>query len=164
MDSLSTFRNEAILLKIFSDVLECLIAFCVEFKGAANDGRGLFVHDNSFCPRIIKITNWSKRGIFTAPYFLAQPSFRIFGKRIHIIFALPEGNVEHKFPLRSCFKPKCGKFQHCQVPAVQEINYLAAINRIARQSVGVPSQNSVGLASFYALHHFIKNRSAWNFG
>ncbi|MBM3281425.1 MAG: hypothetical protein FJY91_01590 [Candidatus Harrisonbacteria bacterium] len=60
MDSLSAFGNEAVLLKIFSDVLERLIAFRVEFKGAANDERGLFVHYNSFCSWIIEITNRSE--------------------------------------------------------------------------------------------------------
>ncbi|OGN16118.1 MAG: hypothetical protein A3C81_00880 [Candidatus Yanofskybacteria bacterium RIFCSPHIGHO2_02_FULL_46_19] len=50
------------------------------------------------------------------------------------------------------------------MPAIQKINYFSAVNRIARQSVGVPRQNSVRFATLYPIEHFVKNGAARNFG
>ncbi|MDD4466968.1 MAG: hypothetical protein PHQ08_00760 [Candidatus Pacebacteria bacterium] len=95
---------------------------------------------------------------------MAQPSLCVFGKRIHIVFALPKGDVEHELSLSRVFIPKLRKFKRSKSTAVQEIDYLSAINRIARQSVGVPRQNSVCFAMFNAREHIVENEAARNFG
>ncbi|OGD40945.1 hypothetical protein A3K28_00020 [Candidatus Azambacteria bacterium RIFOXYB1_FULL_40_33] len=80
---------------------------------------------------------------------MAQTTLRVFGKRIHIVFALPKNDVQHKFSLRRIFKPQRWKLQARKFADVQKVNDTPAVHRITRQSVRVPSQNSVGLASFY---------------
>ncbi|MBM3257353.1 MAG: hypothetical protein FJY98_03475 [Candidatus Liptonbacteria bacterium] len=95
---------------------------------------------------------------------MAQTTLRVFGKRIHIVFALPKYNVQHKFSLRGIFKPQRWKFERLNTPAIQEINYFPAVHRIARQSIRVPSQNSVSFAIFYLVQHFVENWSTRNFG
>ncbi|MCL5257727.1 MAG: hypothetical protein M1505_00615 [Patescibacteria group bacterium] len=50
------------------------------------------------------------------------------------------------------------------MPAIQKIDNASTVNRIARQSVGMPGQNSVGFTSFNTFYHFTKNQSARNFG
>jgi len=95
---------------------------------------------------------------------LAQSSLCIFGKRIHIVFALPKGDIEHELSLRGIFVPKLREFEGRKSTAVQKVNYLSSVNRIARQSVGMPRQNSVRLAAFYPREHIVKNGAAWNFG
>src|SRR3989338_7411454 len=148
----------------FSNVFQPFIALRVEFKSLANHWGLLFVYYNSFVARIVYVAHWRKAWIFTSFHFLAQTSFSIFGKRIHIVFALPKGDVEHKFSLRGIFRPESWKFQYRQMPAIQKINYFSTINRIARQSIRMPSQNSVCFAALYAIEHIVKYRTARNFG
>ncbi|OGZ21121.1 MAG: hypothetical protein A3C48_01935 [Candidatus Nealsonbacteria bacterium RIFCSPHIGHO2_02_FULL_38_75] len=95
---------------------------------------------------------------------MAQTTLRVFGKRIHIVFALPKSDIQHKFSLRRWFKPKLWKLQRRNTPAINKVNYLSAVNRIARQSIGVPSQNSVRLVFFNSLYHSAEYRTARNFG
>ncbi|OGJ06882.1 hypothetical protein A2456_00665 [Candidatus Nomurabacteria bacterium RIFOXYC2_FULL_36_19] len=111
MDSLSVFCKEIILRQKHTDTFQCFVALCVEFKRFTNYWRGFFVYDNSFCSGIVYVANRRKSGIFSAPDFLAQPSFGIFGKRIHIIFTLSESHIEHEFSLRSVIAPKSWKLQ-----------------------------------------------------
>ncbi|MCC7543827.1 hypothetical protein IT415_03960 [bacterium] len=77
---------------------------------------------------------------------------------------MPKSNVQHKFSLRRWLKPKLRKFQRRDTLAIYEINNLATVHGIARQSVGVPSQNPVRLAIFNTLYHFTKYRTAGDFG
>ncbi|OHA21174.1 MAG: hypothetical protein A2W52_04105 [Candidatus Taylorbacteria bacterium RIFCSPHIGHO2_02_49_25] len=95
---------------------------------------------------------------------MAQSSFRILGKRIHIVFALPKGDIEHELALRGVFAPKGRKLQARKFFAVQEEDKQSSVHRIARQSVRVPCQNSVRIALLNTLCHFAKYRSARNFG
>ncbi|MFH1867055.1 MAG: hypothetical protein ABIJ81_03160 [Patescibacteria group bacterium] len=77
---------------------------------------------------------------------------------------MPKYNVQHKFSLRGVFKPQGWKLQARKFFSVQKVNDTPAVHRIARQSVRVPSQNSVCLALLYFVQHFVKNRTARNFG
>src|SRR3990167_6396816 len=98
------------------------------------------------------LQNWSETWIFTAPYFLAQPSFRIFGKRIHIIFALPKRHIEHKLSLRSAIAPKCGKLQARKFFCVEEINNASTINTISCETIRHSMLNFVGRTFFSVVH------------
>src|SRR3989338_2205127 len=141
VDSLSIFCNEVVALKIFSDTLQCLVAFRVQLKRVANNRRGLFVHDNRFRSRVVDISHGGKTWIFAAPHFLAQPSFCIFGKRIHIIFALPESHIQHELSLRSAIAPKSRKLQARKFFCIEEINYSSTINTISCETIRMPSEN-----------------------
>ena len=50
------------------------------------------------------------------------------------------------------------------MPAVHKVDYFSTVNRISRQAVGVPSQNSLRFAFLNARNHFVKNWPARNFG
>ena len=50
------------------------------------------------------------------------------------------------------------------MPAIQKINNASAVNRIARQSIRMPRQNSVRFAMLYAIEHIVEYRTARNFG
>ncbi|HWO06997.1 MAG TPA: hypothetical protein VNM40_00225 [Candidatus Paceibacterota bacterium] len=95
---------------------------------------------------------------------MAQTTFCVFGKRIHIVFALPKDDVQHKFSLWRIFKPQRRKFERGELAGIKQVDNTPAVHRIARQSVCVPRQNSVGFALLYAIEHTVKNRSARNFG
>src|SRR3989338_10851966 len=95
-----------VLRQKFSNIFQSLIALRIKFKSLANHRSLLFIHDNRFITRVIDIANWRKAWIFASFNFLAQSSFSIFGKRIHIVFALPKGDVEHELSLRGIFHPK----------------------------------------------------------
>ncbi|MBU4369139.1 hypothetical protein KKG58_00040 [Patescibacteria group bacterium] len=94
---------------------------------------------------------------------MAQTTLRIFGKRIHIIFALPKGNVQHELALWRRFKPKLRKLQRHNTPAIYEVDNLASVHRIARYTIRVPTNDAVGFSALYASHHGVKNRPAGNF-
>ncbi|MBI2577843.1 MAG: hypothetical protein HYV77_03315 [Candidatus Wildermuthbacteria bacterium] len=95
---------------------------------------------------------------------MAQSSPDIFAQGIDVVFALPEGDIEHELSLRCWLKPECGKLQNHNAPAIQEIYNPAPINRIARQSVWMPCQNPTDLTLLYARKHRIEYRTARNFG
>ncbi|HUX35703.1 MAG TPA: hypothetical protein VMV71_01560 [Candidatus Paceibacterota bacterium] len=99
---------------------------------------------------------------YSHSHFLAKSAFRIFGKRIYIVFALPESHVEHKFTLTSIVAPKCGKFNARKFPCVEEINHFASVHRIAGEPIGIPCEN-VSAESFNLFHHFVEYRTTWHF-
>ncbi|OGM97906.1 MAG: hypothetical protein A2735_03025 [Candidatus Yanofskybacteria bacterium RIFCSPHIGHO2_01_FULL_41_21] len=130
----------------------------------ANNPSFLAVNNDRFSSYIIYVADRRNARIFAPSHFLAQTTLRVFGKRIHIVFALPKSDIQHKFSLRRWLKPELREFQRCNMPAINEINDLSTIYRIARQSVRMPSQNSVRLAMFNSFQHFAKYRTARNFG
>ncbi|MDP3980892.1 MAG: hypothetical protein Q8Q33_05720 [Chlamydiota bacterium] len=130
----------------------------------ANNPSFLAVNNYGFSTNIVYIANRRNARIFASTDFLAQTPLGVFGKRIHIVFALPKCDIQHKFSLWRWLKPKLRKLQRHNTPAINEINYLSTVNRIARQSIGMPRQNSVRLAMFNSFQHFAKYRTARNFG
>ncbi|MCF7815566.1 MAG: hypothetical protein K9M10_02310 [Candidatus Pacebacteria bacterium] len=100
---------------------------------------------------------------YAHPDFLAKSAFRIFGKRIYIVFALPESHVQHKFTLTSVITPKGWKFNARKFPCVEEINHFASVHRIAGEPIGIPCKD-VSAESFNLFHHLVKQRTTWNFG
>src|SRR3989344_2615399 len=112
---------------------------------------------------MVEIADGRRPRIFSSPHFLAQSSADIFAQGINVVFALPKGDVEHKFSLTCVFCPECRKLQYRQMPAVQKINYSTAVNRIARQSVGVPTDDTVCLSALNPIEHFVEQRTPRNF-
>lgn len=115
-----------------------------------------------FIARVVYITNRNAARIFAAPEFLAKSSFGIFRKRIDIIFALAEGNIQHEFPLRRRLKPKGGEAQGGNLAGIDKIDDLAAINAIAGQAVGMPSNDALRPPFLYLLDHLVEDRPSRN--
>ncbi|OHB23206.1 MAG: hypothetical protein A2939_02210 [Parcubacteria group bacterium RIFCSPLOWO2_01_FULL_48_18] len=132
MDSLSTAGHNPALRQKIRDIFKSSVACGVKFKNCFNNFRFLSINYNTFVSHIIDIANRRNAGIFASSYFLAQTPLGVFGKRINIVFALPKGDIEHKFSLRRWLKPELREFQRRNTPAINEINDLSTINRIAR--------------------------------
>jgi len=66
--------------------------------------------------------------------------------------------------LRGIFTPKLWKLQVRKSTAVKQVDNLSTIHRIARQSIRMPSKNSVCIAVFNPRNHFVENRTTDNFG
>src|SRR3989338_7796154 len=49
------------------------------------------------------------------------------------------------------------------MPAVQEINYSSSVHRIARQTIRIPTDDTVCLTTLYPVEHRIKKRTTRNF-
>ncbi|MEK7131530.1 MAG: hypothetical protein AAB797_02225 [Patescibacteria group bacterium] len=77
---------------------------------------------------------------------------------------MSKSNVKHKLALRRVFKPKGWKFEGIYFTSVHHINDLPAVYGIAGKSVGMPSQNAVGLAGIDNPQHFTEHGSARLFG
>ncbi|MFH1968642.1 MAG: hypothetical protein ABIJ84_04610 [bacterium] len=164
MDSLSATGHNPALRQKVRDIFKPSVASGVIFKGGFDNFRFLFVNDNGFISHIVYVANRRNARIFAPTDFLAQTTLGVFRKRIHVVFALPKSDIQHKFSLRRWFKPKLREFQSRNTPAINEIDYLSAVHRIARQPIGVPSQNSICLVMFNSFQHFAEYRTARNFG
>ncbi|OGI61902.1 hypothetical protein A3G48_02315 [Candidatus Nomurabacteria bacterium RIFCSPLOWO2_12_FULL_40_42] len=141
MDYVSSFRNYIFLRQKVCDVFKSLVAFHIQLKRLLDDFRFLSINNDTFYPRIIYVSDRSKRWVFSVSNFLAKSTLCIFGKRIHIVFALPESHVEHKFPLTSVITPKSRKFQARKFSRVEEINHPTSVHRIAGETIGVPCED-----------------------
>ena len=89
------------------------------------------VYDHRFSPLIVQVAKRCERGIFTSSDFLAESSFCILGKRIHIVFALSKGDIEHELSLRGTLKPERREFESTYTPSIEEIDDLAAVHTIS---------------------------------
>src|SRR3989338_4061804 len=146
------------------DIFQSVSTFYIEFKRLPDNFCFLSVNDNGFCSTVIDISNRGKRWIVAITNFLAKSSFGIFGKRIHIVFALSERHVQHKFTLRGRITPKSWKLQARKFPCVEEVDYLSTVNTISCETIRMPREDRICIALFNALHHFIKHWTTWNFG
>ncbi|HOI97944.1 MAG TPA: hypothetical protein PLA19_05605 [Candidatus Pacearchaeota archaeon] len=93
---------------------------------------------------------------------MAKPSFGVFRKRIDIILALAEGNIQHEFSLWCGFKPKGGEAQGGNLAGIDKIDDLAAVNAVAGQAVGVPSDDALRPPFLYLLDHLVEDRPSRN--
>src|SRR3989344_4072047 len=50
------------------------------------------------------------------------------------------------------------------MPAIQQVDYATTVHRIARQTIRMPSKDSVCIAVFNTRNHFIKHRTTGDFG
>src|SRR3989344_4136417 len=99
------------------------------------------IRDFFFSTTVVQISHRCLAWEYSHSHFLAKSAFRIFGKRIYIVFALPESHIEHKFPLTSVITPESGKFNARKFPCVEEINNLSTVHRIAGQAIGIPCKD-----------------------
>src|SRR3989338_1875022 len=144
-------------------IFQSHISFRVFLKSQAHNTRFFLFYHDCLCSRIIEISHWRLARKYSHSHFLAKSAFRIFGKRIYIVFALPESHVEHEFTLTSVITPKGWKFNARKFPCVEKINNLSAVHRIAGEPIGIPCKD-VSAESFNFFHHLVKQRTTWNFG
>ncbi|OGZ42490.1 MAG: hypothetical protein A3H62_00495 [Candidatus Ryanbacteria bacterium RIFCSPLOWO2_02_FULL_44_40] len=100
---------------------------------------------------------------YSHAYFLAKSTLRVLGKRIDIVFALHKSHRQREFALWRVFKPVAREFEARKVSDVEKIDYLSAVHRIARQTIGVPTDNPRHFTFLNTPHHFAKNGTTWNF-
>ncbi|HLG19811.1 MAG TPA: hypothetical protein VI895_08375 [Bdellovibrionota bacterium] len=62
--------------------------------------------------------------------------------------------------MRRVFKPKRWKLEGREFSAIQKVNNTAAIDRVASQTIGMPSKNSLSFTVFDPSNHLIKNGAA----
>ncbi|MFZ3069144.1 MAG: hypothetical protein WA052_02390 [Microgenomates group bacterium] len=82
------------------------------------------------------------------PNLLAKTTLNILREIIDIVFGLTESEVEHELSLRSVIKPKGRKLEVKELPCVEKIDEVTAINAVSGQPIGVPGKNGVGLVTF----------------
>ncbi|OJI06766.1 hypothetical protein BK004_02225 [bacterium CG10_46_32] len=88
---------------------------------------------------IIEVTNGRGAGVHASSQLCSVSSPDIFRKVINVIFALPKGNVQHKFSLWRTLEPKRWKLEVFDFSCVQHIHDLTAINRISGETIRVPT-------------------------
>src|SRR3990167_3078784 len=110
-DSLSGSSCNAGFRQKRRHIFQSHISFRVFLKSQAHDTRFFLFYHNRFCSRIVEISHWRLAWEYTHAYFLAKPTLRVLGKRIHIVFALYKGHRKRKFALWRTFKPKLWEFE-----------------------------------------------------
>ncbi|UMX47612.1 MAG: hypothetical protein L7H18_04165 [Candidatus Nealsonbacteria bacterium DGGOD1a] len=73
-------------------------------------------------------------------------------------------NIQHEFSLRRGFKPKGGEAQGGDCAGIDKIDDLAAVNAVAGQPVGVPSNDALRPAFLYLFDHLVEDRPSRNLG
>ncbi|MBI2443779.1 MAG: hypothetical protein HYV42_00865 [Candidatus Magasanikbacteria bacterium] len=76
---------------------------------------------------------------------------------------MPKSDVEHELSLRRVVKPQRWKFQRRKSTYIKQVNNSSTVHGIARQTICVPRQNSIGLSFFYSGKHNIKNGTTRHF-
>src|SRR5207245_11115485 len=71
----------------------------------------------------------------------------VFAERIDIVLGLAEHDPQHEFALGRVLEGVGRETQIKQLAGVEEVEYLAAVDGIARQPVGVPGKNTARLAA-----------------
>ncbi|MEK7535708.1 MAG: hypothetical protein AAB590_01690 [Patescibacteria group bacterium] len=88
------------------DIFKPRTTLGIELKGRTDNLGELAINHYCLGARIIKIANRCRTRILTPLHLLAQSSLGVLGKRIHIVFALTKGNIEHELTLRGILHPK----------------------------------------------------------
>ncbi|MEK7501749.1 MAG: hypothetical protein AAB629_02385, partial [Patescibacteria group bacterium] len=73
-----------------------------------------------------------------------MPTLNILAQIIHIVFALPKGNVQHEFSLWRIFEPVSWKFQVLNFSCVQEVDNLSSVYGISGETIRLSMLDSVG--------------------
>lgn len=113
---------------------------------------------------VIEISDRRTVGPDAVPQFLPDATLDIFREVINIVFALAEGDVEHEFAVRRCFKAKCGKAQILNFTDVHQVHDPAAVNAVTGKTIGMPCKNAVGVAFLDLAQHEIELRASRRFG
>src|SRR3989339_859124 len=121
-----------------SNIFESFVAVGIQLERLTSQYSLFLVYDNGLSPRVVEIPKGSTRWVFPTANFLAKSPLRIFGKRIHIVFALSKGDIEHELTLWRTLKPECREFESTYTPCIEEIDNFSAVHTIASQSIGIP--------------------------
>src|SRR3989344_5919725 len=103
----------------------------------------LIIYINISCLVIIFLSKWGETGPDTFAKFCSMPTLNILGKIINIVFALPKGNVQHEFSLRSILEPVGWKFQILYLSCVQKIDNLSSVYGISGETIRIPRKYPV---------------------
>src|SRR5207249_7194398 len=90
-------------------------------------------------------------GPITAPDVLAQG--------IDLVLRLPKHDRKHELALRRVLEGVRRKAEVRELRRVQEVNNLSTVEGVAGEPVGMPRQNSIGLAARDPPEHFIEYRT-----
>ncbi|MDO8468780.1 MAG: hypothetical protein Q7S29_03425 [Candidatus Peribacter sp.] len=90
---------------------------------------------------------------------LTNATLHVLAQIIHVVLALPEGDIEHELPLRRALKPKAAEFEILECSRVQQVDDLSSINAIARKAVRVPRQNTLCFSFLDPCQHFGEDAS-----
>ena len=99
VDSLSAAGKYPALRQKVAYIFQSSVAGGVILKSRFDNFCFLAVNNYGFVSNIIYISNRRNARILAPTDFLAQTTLGIFGKRIHIVFALPKGDIEHELSL-----------------------------------------------------------------
>ncbi|MGB7769935.1 MAG: hypothetical protein WBN22_13925 [Verrucomicrobiia bacterium] len=157
-------RAYPVCREVFPQVVENHCSSRILFKRLFDKRCAFPVNHDSLGAVVVDIAERSDAGIFAASDFFAQTALGVFGQGIHVVFALPEHDIEHEFALRVGFKTESGEFERFDNAGIKEINDASTVNTVAGKAVGMPCEDSVRLPRLYTLQHGVKNRSAGDFG
>ena len=156
--------RKAKLLHPPADFMEGIIAGRVKLERLA-DKRGLFgLNGDAPIVAVVEISDRWTIGPDAVPQFLPDAAFDVFRKIVNVVFALAEGDVEHEFAMRRCFKAKCGKAQILNFADVHQVHDPAAVNAVTGKAVGMPCKDAVGVAFLDLAQHEIELRASRRFG
>ncbi|OGJ71526.1 hypothetical protein A2424_00695 [Candidatus Peribacteria bacterium RIFOXYC1_FULL_54_13] len=95
---------------------------------------------------------------------LADTALHVLAQVIHVVFALPESDIEHELALWCGFKPERREAKVFQCSRVQQIDDPPAVDTVSCQSIGMPRKNASGITSLDHGKHFAEPGSARFFG
>src|SRR5207249_1757921 len=87
----------------------------------------------------------------------------VLAQGIDLVLRLSEHDRKHELALRRVLEGVRRKAEVRELRRVQEVNNLSTVEGVAREPVGMPRQNSIGLAARDALEHFIEYGTAGRF-
>ncbi|OGL78155.1 hypothetical protein A3J43_01735 [Candidatus Uhrbacteria bacterium RIFCSPHIGHO2_12_FULL_54_23] len=79
---------------------------------------------------IVRVADGRKSWPLSAPEFLPDPAFDVFGEVVAVIFRLPERHLQHEQPLRSWLKPECREAQRSNLSNVYGVDDEATVHGV----------------------------------
>jgi len=133
--SLAVPCGYSVLRQKEANILQSAITLAVQLKSLVDNPATFFVYYHRLSPNVIKVADWRNPWVFPSAHFLAQTPPCVLGKRIHIVFALSKGDIEHELTLRCTLKPKGWEFESTDTPCIEEIDNPPAVHRITGKPV-----------------------------
>src|SRR3989339_517671 len=141
------------------------IAACrIELKRFLHEWRTHRIHLDLLRLEIVVVANRSKCGPLASVQLLADTALHVLAQVIHVVFALPESDIEHELALWCGFKPERREAKVFQCSRVQQIDDPPAVDTVSCQSIGMPRKNASGITSLDHGKHFAEPGSARFFG
>ncbi|OGJ84062.1 hypothetical protein A2529_04700 [Candidatus Peribacteria bacterium RIFOXYD2_FULL_58_15] len=125
-----------------------------EYERLPNERRTLRINCDSFRFQIVHVADRCKCWPFATVQLLANPALHVLAQVIHVVLALPEGDIEHELSLRRTLEPEAAELEVLERSRVQQIDDASSINTITRKAVRVPRQNALCLSFLDPCQHF----------